>query len=63
MPDEIVTWEKKLGQLLEIGKRLEGLESQVSAEVRSKLVEIKQLVAEVAETEPGTRNIGPGRNR
>ncbi len=60
MPDPNPTWADKKAQLYEIVNRLENLEAQVNAEVRTELGKIKQLVVQVAASEPGERNIGPG---
>lgn len=63
MPESKPTWAEKKVQLYEIVNRLQNLEAQVDAQVRTEIGKIKQLVAEVAESEPGTRNIGPGSPR
>lgn len=60
MPDTNPTWEEKKEQLLEVINRLTALESQVSGDVLKEIRKIKQVVAEVTATDPGTRNIGPG---
>jgi hypothetical protein len=60
MPDTNPTWEEKKEQLYAIMNRLNALEPQVSGDVLTEIRKIKQLVAEVTATDPGTRNIGPG---
>ncbi len=60
MPVSNPTWEEKKIQLYEIENLLESLGGRVNAEVRAELVVIRQLVSEVAASDPGTRDIGGG---
>lgn len=66
MPDDNLTAAKKKeikDKLKNIAETLQSIESRVSKKFGGKVNTIKRRVLELAEEDPGTRNIGPGTGR